>query len=165
MAEYIIRNNLNPHKAVKCTITFRQMVNKGEEGEPVWLVEIGTAEPHKDGGIIKPIFIHYTTAENLSEAVKDATEIIAAQIDWSPLIADTRPPFVVKYFPGVSVVSINSMVNVDIKDVAPSAGIDPDSITMTVNGIDVTSEMKKTGDPFYYGISWQPKVRVYEGGT
>lgn len=162
MAEYIIRNNLNPAKVVKCTITFRQLINKGEEGEPIWVVEIGTMEPHKAGGKIKPIFIHYTDAVNLDTAVKEATEAISAQVKWSPLIDDHRPPFVINFTPSEDIVSIDSIVNASIKDIYPSTGIDLNSITMTVNGVDVTGELFINGDPFYYNVTWQPKFRVYE---
>ncbi len=165
MAEYLLRNTLNPNKAVKCTITFRQIVNKGEEGEPVWLIEIGTVEPHKTGGIIPPVFIHYTTSSNLDAAIKEATEKIAEQIDWENLITDLRPPFVIYSFPEidrVKKVGIYTSVIVDIQDILPAAGVDPNSIEVTVNDIDVSNEISLEGDPYQYRIRWDPKVRVYD---
>jgi len=162
MAEYLLRNSLNVNKVVKCTITFRQMVNKGDSGEPVWLVEIGTTEPHKDGGNISPIFIHYTSDINLDEAVKEATEQLALQVDWEPTDEDIRPPFVVYSSPIENVVSIYSNVVVDIKDIFPAAGIDPDSIEVIVNDMDVTNEIQLNGDPYEYRVIWDPKIRVLE---
>lgn len=165
MATYLLRNSLNPGKVVKCTITFRQIVNKGEEGEPVWLIEIGTGEPHKDGGAITPVFIHYTEdVDNLDDAVRSATASIAEQVDWGNLEDDVRPPFVSNSYPtkDQDVVGIYSDVTVDMKDLFPSAGIDPDSITITVNGFDVTDEIKLTGTPFEYKLIWSPTDRVLD---
>jgi hypothetical protein len=165
MATYLLRNCLNPGKVVKCTITFRQIVNKGEEGEPVWLIEVGTAEPHKDGGKISPVFIHYTNgAVNLDTAVRSATTIIANQVNWGTLQDDIRPPFVVSSLPTVNenVVPIYSDVVVDIKDLFPSAGIDPDSITVTVNDFDVTNDITLAGTPFEYKLVWSPPIRILD---
>lgn len=163
MAEFLLRNSLNPNKVVQCTISFRQLINKGEEGEPVWMVEIGTLEPHKDGGSIPPVFIHYTTSMNLDEAIRDATEEIAAKVDWAPITDDLRPPFVIYTEPASSeIADIYSNVVVDIQDLFPAAGIDIDSITMTVNGFDVTSELDIEGDPYQYRVIWSPSIRVLD---
>jgi hypothetical protein len=162
MAQYLLRNSLNPGKVVACSVSFRQLVNKGEEGEPVWLVEIRTLEPHKDGGSIPPEYIHYTSDQNLDVAIRKATQRVASKIDWTPLTKDIRPPSVIDYRPKSSVVSIYSDVMVEIKDNLPAAGIDPDSITMTINGLDVTDELKLIGDPYNYKVMWQPKIRVLD---
>jgi hypothetical protein len=162
MADYLLRNSLNPSKVIRCTITFRQLVNKGEDGELVWLVEINTPEPHKDGGSIPPVYIHYTSSQNLDAAIKEATEDIAKQVDWSPLREDLRPPFVFYNSPSEpnEVVDLFSNVVVDIKDILPAAGIDPDSIKMTVNGMDVSDELQITGDPYQYRVIWDTSIRV-----
>lgn len=164
MAEYLLRNSLNPGKVIKCTITFRKLTNKGEEGEPVWLVQIGTVEPHKDGGDIAPVFIHYTSSVNLDAAVKKATEDIAKQVDWSPIHEDLRPPFVESSSPDINedIVDIHSDVIVDIKDVLPAAGIDLSSIDITVNGFNVTNDAMIEGDPYQYRVIWRPPVRVLD---
>lgn len=162
MAEYLLRNSLNPGKVVSCTISFRQIVNKGEEGEPVWLVEIVTLEPHKDGGTIPPEYIHYTDSDNLDEAIREATANIADKIDWSPTIEDVRPPFVKSYQPRPNIVDIYSNVVVDIEDLLPSAGIDIDTVEISVNGMDVTNELQIDGDPYAYRVIWSPKIRVLD---
>lgn len=164
MAEYLLRNSLNPNKVISCTITFRQLVNKGEEGEPVWLLQIGTVEPHKDGGSIKPVFVHYTSKDNLNDVIKDATEVIGSQVNWQPYVKDLRPPFV-EYcsIKGGNVLeSIYSNVYIDIRDILPAAGIDPSSIKFYVNDIDLSNEIELDGDPYDYRIKWQPKIRVFD---
>ena len=162
MAEYLLRNSLNPGKVVSCSVSFRQIVNKGEEGEPVWLVEIVTLEPHKDGGKILPEYIHFTNDQNLDVAIRNATQRIADQVDWSPIMKDLRPPFVKYYSPRSSVVDIYSDVVVDITDILPAAGIDPNSIRVTVNDLDVTEELELIGDPYDYRVIWKPKIRVLD---
>ena len=163
MTDFLLRNSLNPYKVVNCTITFRKITNKGEEGQPVWLVQIATLEPHKDGGEIPPVFIHYTSSDNLDEAIREATTTIAAQVDWEPLLEDVRPPFVTVSSPTEGEeVSIYSNVTVIIKDLLPAAGIDLSSIEMTVNGFDVTSEIEVSGDPYEYTVEWKPFMRVLD---
>jgi len=162
MAEYLLRNTLNPSKVVSCSVTFRQLINKGEDGESVWLIEISTVEPHKNGGKIPPEYIHYNSSTNLDEAIKESTEKLASKINWFPLTEDTRGPFVFNYEPVSTIVDIYSKVLVDIKDILPAAGIDIDSIEVVVNDIDVTDEIELIGDPYEYRILWQPKVRVLD---
>ena len=160
MTDFLLRNSLNPYKVVNCTITFRKITNKGEEGQPVWLVQIATLEPHKDGGEIPPVFIHYTSSDNLDEAIREATTAIAAQVDWEPLLEDVRSPFVTVSSPTEGEeVSIYSNVAVIIKALLPAAGIDLSSIEMTVNGFHVTSEIEVSGDPSEYTVEWKPLMR------
>lgn len=163
MAQYLLRNTLNPGKVVSCNVTLRQIVNKGEEGESVWLIEVVTSEPHKDGtGIIKPVHVHYNSDQNLDVAIKEATEKIAAQVDWFPTTTDTRSPIVVNYEPKDNIVDIYSSIFIDIEDILPAAGIDLDSLEVIVNDIDVTDEVTVDGDPFKYRIMWQPRDRILE---
>lgn len=164
MVDYLLRNSLNPNKVIKCTITFRQVANKQNNGDAVWLIEIGTIEPDKDGKAIKPIFIHTTPSMNIDAAIKKATEEIAKQVNWGTLLVDLRPPFVTHFSPGAKekIVSINSNVVIDIKDILPAAGINPDSIEVIVNDIDVSEEISIDGDPYEYRVRWGPKIRVYD---
>jgi hypothetical protein len=164
MAEYLLRNSLNPGKVVKCVISFRQLTIKGYEGEQQWVVEINTVEPHKDGASIAPEYINYTSDVNLDLEIKEATERLAAQIDWEPLIVDARAPFVSNAVPsdGNSAVAIDSGVLIDISEKLPATGIDVGSIEMSINGIDVTEELKIDGDPFGYSVFWRPSIVIYD---
>lgn len=162
MAEYILRNSLNPDKVVKCSITFRKITNKNEEGEPVWLIQIATMEPHKDGGAITPVFIHTASLDNIDVEINEATEKIAAQVDWGVLKQDTRAPIAYITSPLGDVVAINSDVVFDVEDLLPAAGIDIDSIKVFVNNMDVTNELEITGDPYKYTVIWKPFKRVLD---
>lgn len=166
MAQFLIRNSLNPQKVVKCGITFEQVIPKGVEGEPIWVVELATDEPHKNGGIIRPEFINLTTLDNLDLEVKKSVEIISDQIDWTQLEVDIRAPLVHSVYPTDYEVSMDTFVEIVIKDLLPSAGIDVDSIRMTITAdgkdFDVTSELEITGDPWIYYVKWHPFLRIYE---
>ena len=163
MAKFVIRNNLNPNKAIEATITFRQIVNKGEEGEPVWVLQIATVEPHKDGGPITPTFIHYTDAPNLNAAIAEAVAELSTKVDWGDERTDTRAPFVIYHSPeDDGVVHINSNIGIGIIDKVPAAGIDIDSIKMTINGYDVTNDLTIEGTPLQYSVNWRPPLRVYD---
>lgn len=164
MAEYILRNSLNPDKVVKCSITFRKITNKNEEGEPVWLIQIATTELHKDGGNIPSVFIHTVSLNNIDEEINQATEKIADQVDWGVLKQDTRAPIVDIIAPlgDVENIDINSDIVFDIEDLLPAAGVDIDSIEVLVNGMDVTNELEITGDPYKYNVIWKPFKRVFD---
>lgn len=162
MATYTIRNTLSPSKVVSCTITFRSIINKGEDGEPVWLVEINTVEPHKNGGTIPTEFIHLVSTTNLDAAIKKATEHISSQINWEPLVDDKTAPSITASSPiNNSIVDINSDVWLDIKESLPAAGIDISSVKIFVNDIDVSDQLDVDGDPYSYRIRWKP-MRVYD---
>lgn len=164
MAEYTIRNSLNPDKVVKCSITFRKLTNRDERGEPVWLIHIATDEPHKNGGDIASVFIHLASLDNLGLEIDQATEKIAVQVDWGVLKEDLRPPIVFIVTPDNDLenVDIRSDVTFDIKDLLPATGINIDSIEMSVNGTDVTNELEISGDPYQYKVIWKPFKRVQE---
>jgi hypothetical protein len=166
MAQFIVRNSLNPSKAVRFGVTFAQVVPKDNEGEPIWVVEVGTDEPHLSGGDIPPEFINLTSLDNLDLEIEKSVEIISAKIDWSPLDEDIRPPFVESCFPTDYEIDIESDVKLVLKDLLPATGIDISSIQMTVTAdgkdFDVTPELVVRGDPYEYTIKWRPTIRVYD---
>ena len=161
MAQFLVRNSLNPQKVIKCGITFEQLAPKDNEGDLIWIVEIATDEPHKDGGNINPEFINLTSLDNLDEEIKKAVKTISAKVDWTPLESDLRAPVVEECYPSNYEVGIESYVKIILKELLPSAGIDMDSIQMTINDFDVTSELEIVGDPYEYTIKWNPFMKVY----
>jgi hypothetical protein len=161
LAEFIVRNSLNPYKAVKFGVTTRQVVPKENEGEALWVVEIATDEPTISGFVISPVYINLRTLDDLDKEIQNATAIISSQIDWAPLIEDSTPPFVVSASPGNGVVDIESSVEFLIKDNLPSSGLDLSSIKMTVNDFDVTSELELSGDGYEQKIKWKSYLRDY----
>jgi len=162
MAEFFIRNTLNPNKAVRCDLTLRQIVPKNYEGEPIWVLELVTQELHRDGGNIRPVYINLVNLDNLDVEINEAVEELSAQIDWAPLDIDIRAPVVTSYYPTGDSVSIEQHVVINLEELLPAEGIDPDSITMTINGLNVTPELIIEGDPYAYSVRWKPFKTVYE---
>ena len=163
MAYFQVRNSLNPSKVIVCGITYKQVVPKGNEGEAIWVMEVATDEPHvTTSGTIPPYFINVTDELDLDLEIEKAVAEISKQVDWEPLAADTRPPYVNSVQPDTYVVPIHENVALGIIDLHPSLGIDIDSIEMIVNGVDVTADLRITGDEFEYRVGWRPPARIYE---
>ncbi len=72
MAEFYVHNSLNPNKVVKFNITLRYFVIKGERGEHMWVLEIGTTHLDAGGNDISAAKIHTISADNLDEVIEDA---------------------------------------------------------------------------------------------
>jgi hypothetical protein len=162
MAYFQVRNSLNPSKVIVCGITYKQVVPKLGEGEAIWVIEVATDEPHATtSGTIAPYFITVSDELDLDLEIEKAVAEISKQVDWTPLAADTRPPYVVSVQPDSYLTKIHENVIVGIRDNHPSLGIDIDSIEMTVNGIDVTDDLLIRGDEFEYSVEWRPPGRVY----
>jgi len=163
VAYFQVRNSLNPSKVIVCGITYKQVVPTNNEGEAIWVIEVATDEPHvTTSGTIPPYFINVTDELDLDLEIEKAVAEISKQVDWEPLAADTRPPFVNSVQPDTYIVPIHENVMVGIIDLHPSYGIDINSIEMIVNDIDVTNDLRITGDEFEYQVEWRPPARIYE---
>lgn len=163
MADFIVRNSLNPYKSVRFSITLQQQVLKGSEGEPIWTAEINTLEPSVSGTQLKSKYLHLRTLNNLDEEIGKATSELCEQIDWSPLLTDRRAPYVDSYVPEEGLgVDIDGSVEIVIKESLPAVGIDMDSISVVFDGVDITDEVTITGDPYEYTLKWKPSTIVYE---
>lgn len=158
MAYFLVRDSLNPYKVVKFSITLQQQILKGWEGEPVWTAEINTLEPTISGSVMRSRYIHLRTLDNLDQEIEKITAEMCQEIDWTPRIPDHRSPYVVYASPYQSQtgVDIDSRVEIRIKESLPSAGIDIGSIEAEINGVDITSELEITGDPYEYVVKWKP---------
>ena len=163
MARFLVRNSLNPNKVVRFDVTFEQVVTPDVDGNPLWVMEVNTTEPSVSGTDITPEYIHLRTLENLDEEIENVVNNICAQIDWQPTLPDTEGPFVSDYFPeDLDNVDINSSIFVTVTEALPSAGIDLSSITATLDGFDITSELEIEGDPYEYEIRWRPSLVIYD---
>ena len=117
MTEFYVHNSLNITKSVKFNITLRYFVVKGEQGEHVWVLEIGTTHPDINGDPISAKKIHRISAEDLDEIIEDAVSEMCTQIDWSPFVSDTAAPYIDTLYPeDGTTVSIGSNVYIKIKE-------------------------------------------------
>jgi hypothetical protein len=164
VAYFLVRNSLNPAKAVTFGITYKQVVDKStQDGELKWVIEIATDEPHAvTSGTIPSYFINTTNLGDLDDEIEKGIAYLSSQIDWQPLVNDNVSPYVIASEPTEYEVGIGQNVMVNIVDLQPSTGINRGSINMTINGIDVTNDLEIFGDEFDYEIRWRPPSRIYE---
>jgi len=162
MASFIVRNSLNPRKVINVGVTYNQVTPKSNEGDAIWVIELATKEPDVNGDTIRPVYINDISSTHLDDEIAKAVGVIAQQVDWSPFDADTREPVLEYISPASYEVAISSVLEMEIKDILPSAGIDVDSIELSINDIDVSNELEITGDPYRYKIKWDTYLRVLE---
>lgn len=165
MAEFYVRNSLNYNKAVKFNITLRNIIIKGEKGESLWTLEIGTTHKDKDRNDIKDIKIHDISSDNLDDVIEDVIANLSSKINWSPLVKDKEAPYIFKFLPSGDNVPIEDNVEIIIKDSLPSAGMDLSNLKITLNNgttdFDITSQTDISGDPYEYIFRWKPRLKVY----
>jgi hypothetical protein len=167
MADLTVVNSLNYKKAVKFNVTFRHFVVKGQEGEYMWLLEVGTTYPDANGENISAKKVLNVSAENLDEVIEDAVADLCSKIDWSPLVEDKESPYVESSHPlDGSTVPISSYVLMTIKDRLPSSGVDMSAVKVILNNsmtdFDITSDVEIRGDPYEYKVKWVTPLRVYK---
>lgn len=163
MAYFTVRNSLNPSRVAVLGITYRQLVDKNSyDGELIWVLEVATDEVDVNGDPIPPVFVHLTSESSLDAEISNAVAAISEKIDWEPLAEDGRAPYVDSQYPASTTASIWDNVWVNIKEIFPSAGIDPDSIQMFVNGTEVTDDLEITGDTYDYKVTWSPPGRLFK---
>lgn len=163
MAEFLVRNPLNPSKAVSFGITYRQIVDVNDKTrELIWVLEIATDETTASGLAIPHEIIHLTNLEDMDAAIKGAVERISAKINWEPLSEDTRAPIVDEIYPSTYFASIYDNVKFKLIDLNPSAGIDLGNIQLLINDIDVSSDLIITGDEYGCEVEWRPAIRVFD---
>lgn len=166
MAEFYVHNSLNPNKVVKFNITLRYFVIKGERGEYMWTLEIGTTHLDINGDAISPARTHNISAEDINGVIENSVAILCAQVDWTPLMVDRYAPHVDETSPinGTTDVSLGADVIITLKDILPSAGIDLSSMKIILNNgvqdFDITSEVSTEGDPYEYVLRWSPSMRI-----
>jgi len=167
MAEFFVRHTLNYNKTVRFNITLRYFVIKGEEGEHMWTLEIGTTHEDMDGDSISAKKVHNISAGNLDEVIETALADLCSQIDWTPLVDDKEAPLVDNFLPSGTDVSIGSNIRIIIKDELPSAGIDLSNMKIILNNsmvdFDISGEVQIV-DAYYneYELKWVTPLRVYE---
>jgi len=166
MANFYVRHSLNPNLSVMFNITLRYFVIKGEEGEHLWSLEIGTTHEDINGDNISAKKIYNISARNLDEIIESALADLCSQIDWSPLVEDKRAPFINNFSPSGNDVSITSNIEIIIKDKLPSAGVDISNMKVVLNNgtqdFDISGDVQIV-DAYYneYKLRWAPILRVY----
>lgn len=165
MGSFLIRNSLNPGKVVQISTAFHQQILKtgNHDGELVWIIELGTEETNPETGERIPSeFIHTTSLKDIDKEIQKAASVIASKVNWMPLVEDMEAPYVDSVSPSEYLMDIDDNVYFTLKEDLPSAGIDKSSITMTINGVDVSTNLLISGDPYEYNVEWRPIARIRE---
>jgi len=162
MSEIIVKHTLNPRKAVKFNLNLRKYALKEDEGESVWLLEIGTTSLDASGNKITPKFIHKVNDLYLESAINKAVADMCQLIDWSDFDIDRYAPIITKFIPEGNNVPITSKVSFTIVEKHPASGIDLSEMVVTLNNsevdFDITSEVTIKGDPYEYNFYWEPQI-------
>jgi hypothetical protein len=163
MAQFLVRNPLNPSKAISLGITYRQLIDVNtKDGELIWVIELATDETTVSGLAIPHEFIYTTSFDKIDDEIEKAVAKISSQINWEPLLEDTREPIVEDVYPSTYIASIYDSVRLKLIDLQPSAGIDFSSIRMIINDIDVSTDLIITGDEYDCQVEWRPAIRVFD---
>ena len=166
MAEILVKNSLDSDVAVKITITLYESAIKGDidEGDPKWVLMVGTTHLDRYGNIIPPIAVYNLIERNIDGEIEKAVNIICQKVDWGDLYVDNKAPLVVNYGPTGEDVSIKSRVSIDIKEDLPSSGLDLSGLKVTFdNGTftyDITDEVRVNSQTFSCNIAWNPETIV-----
>ena len=165
MAVYYLKNSLNPDgPVVPVTVDIKliQDVVYEPDGDAIWVVDFNTEIKDTNGDTIPRYTVHLRGADQtIDDVIEDGLIWIGQRVDWGTLQDDVALPYVESYSPTQTTnVPMSSQVYFNIKDEFPSAGIDPSSITLTVNGIDVTDQLDITETASVTKVKWEP-VRAY----
>jgi hypothetical protein len=170
MAEIIVKNNLNPHKAVNFGVS---VVKFTTDSHDKYYIEVGTTHSGVyDGentysGIdyvrIRPKYIDAVSG-TLDEMFSDVIGSISEYIDWGPLSNDTDSPYISTMYPVGDDIPIHSNVMFTINDDIPTTGINIDDMKVEIDigdtVFDITGDIQVEGNPFEYSVMWVPPMRV-----
>lgn len=156
-------SNPNSGVVVPVTVTVRDMdLRHSQDGEVVYVLEFVCGAIDANGDRIHTVVIEYVTETNVKNQIKEGLAVIGRQINWPDPQADTDAPRILEIVPsdGEVDVSINEHIRVKLRDYFPTTGIDPSTIKLRVNGIDVTDDLHISGEDTEYRIRWVPVQKL-----
>ena len=165
MADFKIRNPLNPQQLFTVSVTLRQMVLPSVDpslaGETVWMLEAATLARDCDGNTLNPERTVVRSFDTVDEEINNLVDRISSNICWD-YAEDTIAPYIKEYSPedGDESVSINTTISISLSDGIEreyiATGIDKDSIRLFVKGYDVTDLITINGNLWNYNIEFTP---------
>jgi hypothetical protein len=162
----LVRINLKNAKApngllIPITVNIEHSVLvENQDGELIFLLTFETGAIDVNGNRIDTVVIDGVTQESIKKEIQKGVTIIGDQIDWENLQEDTTAPKIeeISPEPDSEAVDINSHVVLKVKDSFPTTGIDPESIKLLVNNVDVTDDLKIDGADTEYYVRWIPTI-------
>lgn len=156
-------NAKNPNgKRVPVSVSIEHVdLQQTNDGELVYIVSISTGARDVNGNKIDTIYINSVTERTFKTQLSLALSELAVQIDWGTLEEDVYPPLIMNMSPkrDEQSVNIDSDVFIELKDPFPASFIDVTTLKFTVNGIDVTPEVKLSEKDNHLYLHWIP-IRV-----
>ena len=147
---------------VTVNITQNDIVNTNN-GEVVFLITLDVGILDKNGNRIDTVVLNDVLKENIKKEISHGLALIAEQINWTDLLDDNAPPNIKYIYPvkDQTQVPIYSNVDVKLRDEFPMSGIDPSTIKLFVNDIEVTTDLLLRQSDNEVDIKWIP-VRITE---
>ena len=132
------------------------------DGELIFRLTLDTGAIDTNGDRIDTVVIENVTQTTFKRELAKGLATIADQIDWGTLRTDTHSPLIEDIYPENNQINVPLGANVYIKlrEAFPATGIDPSTIKLIVNNIDVTNELNIKNRDLEANITWIPK-RVY----
>lgn len=161
MTEILVKNSLHSQIAAKFTTTFYESTLKGNEGESVWVLIVGTTHPDLNGDPIPPVVINDLSESSIDAEIENAISSMCSLIDWAIIQEDTDGPIYISYEPTGEDVDIISDILIKVKDELPSSGLDFSNLSVNFNNgtldFDITNDtILKQITPYEYVLRWVP---------
>lgn len=153
-------NSKNPNgKRVPVTIIIEHSdIVSTNDGELLYLLSLHTGIIGTNGKQIDPVYVNGITESLLLEEINKGLVTIGSKVDWGALELDTHAPIIIELSPknNETSTSIDSHINITMKDPFPASFIDANTIKLKVNGIDVTNELRLKQNGMEIFLTWIP---------
>lgn len=158
-------NSKNPNgKRVPVSVTIEHIdLQPTNDGELVYVISLATGARDINGNRIDTVYINNVTDRTFKSEINKALSIIAPQINWGNLEEDIYPPLIMEMIPerNDSNVNINTDLYIQLKDPFPASFINTTTLSLKVNGVDVTSAVKVLEKDNQVFLQWTP-IRVLD---
>lgn len=130
------------------------------DGELLYMLTFNVGALDLNGNKIKTIIIKDITYGNIKKEIANGLTQLAEQIDWGVLREDKYPPVIKELSPtpNQTTVPLHSLVKLKLRDEFPATGINPTSVKLYANGVDITSDTIIKIEDNEARITWYPKV-------
>lgn len=174
MANFYVSHHKYPSNPQLFTITLNKVASRGGEinpnfspsfssAEEYWKIFIYTTGLDSDGNSVGPIVADVRgSEETVQELIETKIAELSSLIDWSQqgtftAEEDSNAPYVIEQYPdaGQANISINSPIVIRVKEPLPGIGINPASVVMVINGIQITPSM--SGNKYDMTFSFSPR--------
>jgi hypothetical protein len=136
--------------------------------ERTWKIFIYTSGLDTNGDPVQPVVGGiFGSADDVNQFVENKIAQLCSTIDWSQQgtytpQGDAGAPYVSEQYPtqGQVAVPISSPVVIRVKDIIPGVGIDPSTVSMTIDGFEV--EPTFTGNKYDMTFTFRPRPIFFE---